>query len=553
MALHPRARAVAEQLRIRRALGQVMRRRRRLPRQLPPRAIEREYAAALLRLVARLRPALDELLRELPSIMADVARERGDSDERLDAGGDRAKGAVDRMAGEMSRAITQEEIESLAREFAAKTATAQRVQLGKQVRAALGADVLGSEAGVDAAVGGFVQANVALIKNIPQKMAQQFELTVAHAVASSTPHPQLAKQLEQQWSSLGPTRAKLIARDQVGKLTSQINQVRQKNLGVTRYLWRGVLDRRERPEHVRREGQEFSWDAPPPDGHPGTPILCRCSAEPIFDDILAGLDDVVIPESERVTPKRARKPRAPKAAPAKAPKVAPAPKPRAPKVPAAPAPATPAATPKAPKPATPAAAAAPPPATPAAPPAVTRPSSAFAPRTKEWADAVMNTGALSREERRAVDDYTGTDFRVINNHLRGQKLFGKVPKPSHKLLSGKTIKQTVAELDSAMAKSVIPEDVILYRGLRDVSFAAGDVFVDPAYLSTTLDREIAEKSFAYGEGGKVLEIEVPAGSRGVYASGVAGGAEQEVTLPRGSTLHVISVDGNRVRARLVSP
>ena len=35
--------------------------------------------------------------------------------------------------------------------------------------------------------------------------------------------------------------------------------------------------------HWEREGQEFRWDQPPEDGHPGQPIECRCSAEPIID------------------------------------------------------------------------------------------------------------------------------------------------------------------------------------------------------------------------------------------------------------------------------
>jgi len=47
-------------------------------------------------------------------------------------------------------------------------------------------------------------------------------------------------------------------------------------------VWRGILDARERPEHVAREGKEFSWKNPPDDGHPGEPINCRCTAEPVL-------------------------------------------------------------------------------------------------------------------------------------------------------------------------------------------------------------------------------------------------------------------------------
>ncbi len=73
-----------------------------------------------------------------------------------------------------------------------------------------------------------------------------------------------------------------IARDQIGKLSAQLNEDRQEAMGVTSYIWRGALDNRERDEHVEREGKEFSWDDPPEDGHPGEPIQCRCYAEPVF-------------------------------------------------------------------------------------------------------------------------------------------------------------------------------------------------------------------------------------------------------------------------------
>ena len=81
-------------------------------------------------------------------------------------------------------------------------------------------------------------------------------------------------------------RADLIARDQVGKLNADITQARQQALGVTEYRWRGVMDSRERPEHVAREGKVFKWSRPPEDGHPGQPIRCRCNAEPVLTGLL---------------------------------------------------------------------------------------------------------------------------------------------------------------------------------------------------------------------------------------------------------------------------
>jgi hypothetical protein len=92
-------------------------------------------------------------------------------------------------------------------------------------------------------------------------------------------------------------RAKVIARDQTAKMTSSFNATRQKSAGITEYIWRTAKDQRVvgRPaglfpvgnpkhmNHYEREGKTFRWDKPPPDGHPGMAIQCRCYAEPIID------------------------------------------------------------------------------------------------------------------------------------------------------------------------------------------------------------------------------------------------------------------------------
>jgi uncharacterized protein with gpF-like domain len=39
--------------------------------------------------------------------------------------------------------------------------------------------------------------------------------------------------------------------------------------------------------HHHREGKTYRDSKPPPDGHPGEPIRCRCWREPVFEDILS--------------------------------------------------------------------------------------------------------------------------------------------------------------------------------------------------------------------------------------------------------------------------
>lgn len=94
-------------------------------------------------------------------------------------------------------------------------------------------------------------------------------------------------------------RALVLARDQVGKLHTEMMQVRQFNLGVKAYFWLDVGDERVRDEHEARRGVRFLWSNPPPDGHPGFPVNCRCSAIPDLEDALTKLEQAPAPTSLR--------------------------------------------------------------------------------------------------------------------------------------------------------------------------------------------------------------------------------------------------------------
>lgn len=76
--------------------------------------------------------------------------------------------------------------------------------------------------------------------------------------------------------------ANFIARDQLGKFSSAINEAQAEYVGATEYIWRTSLDNRVRPEHAAREGKKFKYDQPPIGGNPGMDYRCRCVAEAIL-------------------------------------------------------------------------------------------------------------------------------------------------------------------------------------------------------------------------------------------------------------------------------
>lgn len=286
-------------LRQRRELGLVTR-RHRVPRAVPPSSVERAYAGAIRGFVVRWRAAAFADLGEVPALLASAARERArtDADE-----GRRLREIVSRTSQRMEAAVPQPEIEALAEQFARNTETWQRRQMDRQVRAALGVDLSTTSAVRDRWLGqatdGFVAENVELIKDIEGHAVAFMSRTITRAVASGTLWPDLAEEIETEFG-YGRARARLIARDQVGKYYGQVTAQRHQDLGITGYTWRCVDDERVRgrpdgkypraePSHWDRNGKEYRYDEPPEGGHPGEAILCRCTQEPVFDGILSGL------------------------------------------------------------------------------------------------------------------------------------------------------------------------------------------------------------------------------------------------------------------------
>lgn len=286
-----RAIQTARTVRVLRRVGVAKRPRSRLPRQASPKMIALDYARELLSVVALMRRAFAPFLAALPRLLESAARERRVDGFHADAGESRRiRALLEQARRTMGETVKTDELEKLARLMARRTADFNRVQLGRQVQAALGTDVFLADRALTPLTEAFVDANVGLIKNIGDKLAADIEASTMRAVQAGKLHPDLAEELEARFG-FSEERAKLIARDQIGKAYGQINSARQRELGVGRFVWRTANDERVRAEHEDRDGEVYSYDDPPDGELPGEPINCRCYAEPVFDDILGELGD----------------------------------------------------------------------------------------------------------------------------------------------------------------------------------------------------------------------------------------------------------------------
>jgi len=267
-------------IRARRAMMATLpRRRARVPRQQQPDGIRLLYAKALYGYLATARGMLEARVYPRARRLVEQRAARADAADDLNS-------LVDQASEEFFRSVMRPpDIEELARTVAARTSSYQREELGAQLRAVVGVDVLGAEPDLSPRVSEFVAENVALIKSVPNAMFDDIEKTITRALREGTRWEVLAAQLEQR-HGVAESSATLIARDQVGKFFGEMNRVRQGALGITHFIWRTVHDARVREEHAALDGQRFAWDAPPGEGIPGEPINCRCGAEPDLSPLL---------------------------------------------------------------------------------------------------------------------------------------------------------------------------------------------------------------------------------------------------------------------------
>jgi SPP1 gp7 family putative phage head morphogenesis protein len=177
----------------------------------------------------------------------------------------------------------------LAQLAAKRTLGAVDEALTENILRAIGVDIssyLPTDTEIGAALAEATTANVALIKSIPTQYLDGVRDTVSKAFAAGERWESVAARI-QHVGDVTVSRAKLIARDQVSKMTSAFNEIRQVNVGITHYTWSTSHDERVRKSHQDLNGKDFAWKDPPEvDGekaNPGEPVNCRCVAIPVIN------------------------------------------------------------------------------------------------------------------------------------------------------------------------------------------------------------------------------------------------------------------------------
>lgn len=255
---------------------------------LPLKRMERTYQKDLIKFVRSYRQAVRDILYpKLPDLLAEANSLR--PGQKMDSAGDASKKAKEllRIAkSKVSQEYTPAEIARIAKRRGQEVADFNEEVFQRNLKRVTGADIYLDQPWLAGEVTLFTEQNVNLITSIPEQVFPQVESIVNQAIQRGLRAEDIEDDIESRFG-VSESRARLIARDQVNKLNGQITQLRQTDLGITRYIWRTSLDERVRDSHAAQEGQIYSWDDPPEEtGHPGFQFQCRCTAEPILDDLL---------------------------------------------------------------------------------------------------------------------------------------------------------------------------------------------------------------------------------------------------------------------------
>ena len=125
--------------------------------------------------------------------------------------------------------------------------------------------------------------NASLIRGLSDDILKRISQETSSALIAGQSAAQLQQRLKQQLG-VADSRARLIARDQTSKLTSDLNRIRHQQAGIDTYIWRTSQDERVRERHRNLEGRVYKYGEPTGAEEglpPGQPINCRCVAQAV--------------------------------------------------------------------------------------------------------------------------------------------------------------------------------------------------------------------------------------------------------------------------------
>lgn len=158
-----------------------------------------------------------------------------------------------------------------------------RERVFKAFRRALGVDVrpLLTDVAVQPYMREKTVESIDRIRTIPRRFQDAMRAQVIEAFEDAPFDEQRLQGIfRDQFKSSGYNLRRIV-RTTASQLNGELSQLRQQQLGITHFTWLSSRDQRVRPEHRLRDGRMYAWASPPDGEIPGSPIMCRCTAQAV--------------------------------------------------------------------------------------------------------------------------------------------------------------------------------------------------------------------------------------------------------------------------------
>jgi SPP1 gp7 family putative phage head morphogenesis protein len=186
-------------------------------------------------------------------------------------------------------------------------------QVNKGFTKILGQPFLPAEPFLDNVLESWKNNNFRLIKSLSDEYIKKTNTIVSEGIANGDSSKNIMKDLLKMDKNMTQSRARLIARDQVGKLNGQLTKRRNQEAGLNLYKWLTARDERVRTTHRPLHNKICRWDddtiyaenekaaregawrsrttAGMYIGTPGSDIQCRCTSVAVVSELNAEVDE----------------------------------------------------------------------------------------------------------------------------------------------------------------------------------------------------------------------------------------------------------------------
>ena len=403
--------------------------------------------------------------------------------KKTDSYSDDILDALDVTKTAFEREYTEVELLQKTTEIGLKTSKFNKDELHRISKQAVGIDLFANDPWLGDEIKAFAEDNVAKIVTINDRYFSEIQDIAFRGTRNGDSYSVIKKNIQERYG-VSKWNAERIARDQVLTLNSQLDKIRQKNVGFKSYIWRDVNDNRVRSSHAANDGKVFFWSRPPSTGYPGEDILCRCYAEPNFKEFFG--DKTVS--------------------------------------------------------------------------TITKPVSKTVPLTDTLNvtnKIKLKTAKMTKKDVSAITEWQAGAYNSkevggsasISNYLRNGSLksFGET-------YSKSKFDNVVASIDDVFKKSKVAEEIEVLRGVRDIQtvfgkkikdIKIGDTFIEKSFMSTTYDRNIANKfsqKLNRRDEPAIFKIRVVKDKRIVSVSDIiSDNYEKELLLPRNKTYKITNM------------